>query len=621
MLRFKSIKTRLIFYLMLGLLPIFLALLLLVEGYTKRILYEKTMLKAKMLSVGAARNVENITFAVSQKPKGIATLFGQNLSSIVKIEKLMQEDIEKNRYIYGMSLAVLPEHAPNKKYFCPYFYQRNGMIFKKDLIPPTYDYLKWDWFRRPLKLKKNLWSRPYFDKGGGNVWMSTYSALIKDKHGRIVGVATSDVSIGFLSRIVKGIKILKSGGAFLFNSAGDVLAPLNNKQVMGKGIEEILSHSEKSMALKSKGISDSYTTIKANSESYLIYYTPIRGTDWIIGVTFPESELFLPLRRFEVYFAVVVVAGLFLVVFLIVFISKKVTDDVAKIKAISKKIAKGNFDVELPKNLSDESKSVADALDVMQKSLKELIEELKEKTKMENEIELARKIQGSFIPHQLKKSINGFKFEAFSEWTYRVGGDFYGVNRIDNKSVLFYVGDVSGKGISAVLYAVIVKSMLDVLSEKPISIEKIMSFLNNHLASTIKNAFATMFIGVIDTESGILQFCNAGHNPPLFVKDNALFTTTLSGNIPIGVFEDVNFNVQTMDLNDFDALLVYTDGITDAVNKDGDEFSEGRMLEMVKNCIEQDTDVLMALKQELLSFVNGKGLYDDTTLLFVHKSS
>ncbi len=613
MLKFNSIKSKLIFYLIVGLLPVFVGLLLFVESYTKKILYEKTMIKAKALSVGAARDIENIVFKVSQKPEEIATLVGQNLASLSKIEKLMREDIEKNCYIYGMALAILPKYSPNKGYFCPYFYQRKGKIVRKDLVPPHYDYLKWDWLVRPFKLKKNLWSRPYFDKGGGNVWMSTYSVLIKDKNGQIIGVATADVSIGFLLTIVKRIRILKSGGAFLFNSFGDILAPFGNAQLMEEGIKAILDNNEKNL-LKNR-----YTTVKVNNKKYLIYYTPIRGTDWVVGVSFPFDELFLPLREFEVYFTGFVAFGLFLVVFLIVYISKKVTDDVAKIKAISQKIAKGNFGVELPKNLTDESKTIAEALDAMQKSLKKLIEDLKEKTKIENEIELARRIQSSFIPHNLKQSINGFEFEAFSEWAYRVGGDFYGVNKINHNKVLFYVGDVSGKGISAVLYAVIVKSMLDVLSSRIESLEEMVSFLNNRLASTIKNTFATIFIGLIDTKRGILQFCNAGHNPPIFIKDNFLFTAILPGNLPVGVFENADFKVQTMGLGAFDAFLVYTDGITDASDIKGDVFTEYRMLEIIRRCVIENENIIHTLKEDLMTFVDRKGLYDDTTLLYVSK--
>jgi sigma-B regulation protein RsbU (phosphoserine phosphatase) len=624
MLKFSSIKTRLIFYLIFGLLPIFSALLFLGESYTKNILYNKTILKAKMLSLSAARDIEDITFDISQKPKEIATLVGGNLSSLDEVQSLMKDEIRNNGYIYGMALALYPKYSQNKNFFCPYFYQRHNAVFRKDLTPPIYNYLKKEWFEKPIKLKKSLWSRPYFDKGGGEIWMSTYSSVIKDKQGKIIGVATADVSINFLSNIVNRIKILKSGGAFLFTDLGDVLAPLGNKQVMKSGIKEILSlykkEDFKNMALKISNGNSRYASITANSKRYLIYYTPIRGTNWIIGITFPENELFLPMRKFETYFALIVLSGFFVIILLIVFISKRVTSDIEKIKAISMEIAKGNFDVEIPKNLSDESESVAGALDVMQKSLKKLIDDLKEKTRIENEIELARKIQGSFIPHELKKKIDGIEFSAFSEWAYRVGGDFYGISKVDKNRVIFYVGDVSGKGISAVLYAVVVKSMLDVLSEKPLSIDKIMNFLNNHLASAIKDTFATMFVGIIDTKNSKLQFCNAGHNPPVFSKNSAIFTPILAGNLPVGVFENADYKIQTMDLSSFDSILVYTDGITDAVNGNGEEFSEDRMLSVVKKCIKYNADAVKVLRDDLLIFVGREGLYDDTTLLYISKS-
>ncbi len=625
MLKFNSIKTKLIFYLIFALLPVFAILLYGGENYMRDILYKNALLNARMLASEAARNIKDITFAVSTKPEEIANLVGGNLSDIDKINKLMESDVKNSALIYGMALAFLPKYSPNGGYYCSYYYVKNGKIKAKQLIPPIYDYTKFDWFKKPLQEKKSIWSKPYFDKGGGNVRMSTYSVPIFNKKGEIIGIATADVSIKFLSKIIRRIRVLKTGGAFLFTSNGDVLAPLGNKNVMKKSIAEILSLYDKQkfreLAVEVFKKRDSYSGIHTNKSQYLIYYTPIRGTDWIIGVTFPKSELFLPMQKVKLYSFVLIFAGLFLVVALIIFVSKNVTSDIERIKAISLKIAEGNFDVAIPENFADESKSVADALGVMQKSLKKFMKEVEEKAKIENELKLAKTIQSSFIPNKMELKIDDIEFRGISMWAKQVGGDFYGVNKIDENRVLFYLGDVSGKGIPAALYVAILKSMIEVLVKQADSVKTIVTFLNNYLSGIVKsNAFATMFMGVIDNKQSTLEYCNAGHIPPVMFKNSAISALIINGNVPIGVFNDFDFKIDTIPLDMFDGMLIYSDGVTDALNANGEEFGEDRVLDVVKRSLDNSSDIVFDLKSSMDSFVGKADLYDDTTVFCIKKS-
>ncbi len=625
MLKFNSIKTKLIFYLIFALIPVFAVLLYTGENYMKDILYKNALLNAQMLASEAARDIKDITSAVSMKPKEIANLAGNNILNIDKINELMRLDVKNDTLIYGMALSFLPEYSPKGGYYCSYYYIHNGKVKAKQLIPPLYDYTKFDWFKKPLKLKKSVWSKPYFDKGGGNIWMSTYSVPIFNGKDKVIGIATADVSIEFLSKIIRRIKVLKTGGAFLFTKDGDVLAPLGDKNVMKKSIAEILSHYGKqkfkdlaSAVFEKKG---SYSSIHTNKSQYLIYYTPIRGTDWIVGVAFPKSELFLPMQKVKLYSFALILVGLFSVVVLIIFISKNVTGDIERIRAISLKIAKGNFDVAIPDDFSDESKSVADALGVMQKSLKKFMKEVEEKAKMENELKLAKAIQSSFIPNEMKLKIDNMEFRGISMWAKQVGGDFYGVNKIDENRVLFYLGDVSGKGIPAALYVAILKSMVEVLVKQTGSVKTIVTFLNNYLSDIVKsNAFSTMFMGVIDKKQNTLEYCNAGHIPPVVFKNRAVSTLIIKGNVPIGVFNDFDFKIDTIPLDMFDGMLIYSDGVTDALNASGEEFGEERVLEVVKKGVEDSSDIVSNLKSAIDSFVGEAELYDDTTVLCIKKS-
>ncbi len=626
MLRLHSIKSKFIFYLLITLIPIFTMMVYLGESYTREVLSKSALFKAKMLAFEAARKIENLTFDISVKPKEVAQLVGYHIAILDKVEQLMRQDVKQSRFIYGMALAFIPKYSPDKNYFCRYFYKRGNKLYDKQLLPPSYDYTKFDWFTKPLKLNKDVWSVPYFDKGGGEVWMSTFSAVIRDPSGNIVGVATADVSISFLSKIIKQISILKTGGAFLFTTNGSILAPVGNSKAVNKSVSKIFQSFDKGNlkklaynVLKKK---QNYSKIRVENEEYLVFYTPVRNTNWIIGVTFPKSELFLPIRHMEIYLFIIIVAGLFAIVVLVIIISKQTTKDIQKIKNISSQIAKGNFSVDIPTDLADESRDVAEALNIMQKSLRKFIKDVKEKAKIENELELARKIQSSFVPNRLKISVNEIEFNGISLWAKQVGGDFYGVNKIDKERVVFYIGDVSGKGVPAVLYVAMIKSMVEVLIRQTHSIKSIISFLNNHFSSiSEQNSFATMFIGLIDKGRGVLEFCNAGHMPPLMFKDKTLFTPLLSGNIPVGAFGEFDYKIQTVKLNRIDGMFLYTDGATDALNSKKEQFTEKRLFEAIDKCLKQNENIIDSLKRQLTEFIGKEELYDDTTLLTIENIS
>ncbi len=621
-MRFQTIKAKLIFYLTITLLPIFAILVYIGELNMKDTLYNDALSKANMLAYKAARDIEKITFSTSSKPKEIANFVSQRIISIDEVKRLMIEDVKNSKFIYGMALAFIPGYFKGKRYYCQYYYAKGGRILEKQLIPPLYRYTESDWFKKPIELKRNMWSKPYFDKGGGGVWMSTYSALIKDGSGKIIGIATADISIGFLSKIVDKIKVLKTGGAFLFTKNGDLLTNLNketrnsvsqiiklyNKQRLKSLAQDILNNEKK------------YLEISNLNEHFLLLGLPIRGTDWILGVVFPKNELFLKAKKYKLYSLLIIASGLFVVVFIILLISKNITKDISKIKEISLKIAKGNFNVDIPSSFNDESQTIAEALDVMQKSLKKYIEEVKDKARIENELELARKIQNAFVPNELNTELDGFKVSGFSMWARQVGGDFYGAGRLNDGKILFYLGDVSGKSIPAVLYVAMIKSIIYVLSKQSSSVKDMVNFLNNYLASITKqNHFATIFIGLIDEQNGKLEFCNAGHEPPIAIKGNAIFTPLLDKNLPVGVFENFDFKTRKIRLDSFDTLLIFSDGVLDATNDKDEQFGYDRLNKLILENLGSKLNLSEIIKNKLLSFTNKKELYDDITVLSLCK--
>jgi sigma-B regulation protein RsbU (phosphoserine phosphatase) len=165
-----------------------------------------------------------------------------------------------------------------------------------------------------------------------------------------------------------------------------------------------------------------------------------------------------------------------------------------------------------------------------------------------------------------------------------------------------------------------IKSMVEVLVGYTHSIKDIMEFLNNYFARiTTHNMFATMFMGIIDKKSGVLEFCSAGHTPPIMFKNGVVFTSILNGNIPIGTFEGFEYKTEQIELSNIGGMLLYSDGITDVQNDSNEQLGEDRVISIVAQCLLRNEDVIETLKTTLQEFMGKQGLYDDTTLLLADR--
>lgn len=624
MLESKSIKSRLLFYLLMSLVPILLALFYLAEGYIRNILYDSTVSQAKMSATKAARQIEHLTSSIAMKPEEIADIVGQEISDIPKTELLMSQTVQANKYIYGMALAFLPEFSPHGHFYCSYFYLHKGQLIKKQLVPPAYDYLSYEWFSHPVRSGRNMWSEPYYDKGGGESWMSTFSAVIHNPNGQTIGVATADVSIRFLSRIIQRIQILKTGRAFLFTKAGNIIAPANATRTSSGSVyritESLSGQYFKNIAHRVALDNQLFCTLEHGGKTFFVYYLPVRKTDWIIGVAFPKTELFAPVRRIEYYSSLMILAVIFIIVGILTLVSRNVTRDIERIKSISLEIAQGNFNVEIPDDFTYEAKSIANALNAMQTSLKEYIEEVREKARIENELRVAHAIQASFVPNDTDVRIGSVRFKAVSMWAKQVGGDFYGVHKIAEGKVLFYLGDVSGKGIPAVLYVAMIKGMIEVLADRTHSIQELVGRINTYFATVTKHHnFATMFIGMIDADEGMLRYANLGHLPPIFIQGNVMSSPILSENLPVGVFAGSHIRVDSVGLESVDQILLFSDGVLDAEDEHGNRFGDDRLMQSISDCSFEHGNLIVTLKRRLKDFMGSREMYDDTTILHVMK--
>ena len=238
---------------------------------------------------------------------------------------------------------------------------------------------------------------------------------------------------------------------------------------------------------------------------------------------------------------------------------------------------------------------------------------------MGDELNIGRQIQMSMIP---------LTFPRFPEhkdldvWAYirparEVGGDFYDFFMIDDRYFAFVIADVSGKGVPAALMMAVAKTLLKSRSQETKSTSNIIATTNDELSENNDDCmFITAFFGIIDTKTGVLTYTNAGHNPPYLVRTDGTVKALSELHGPmVGVMPGAPYGEAQMKLGVDDKIVLYTDGVTEAVDAKGADYGEGRLEAFIERSKKLGTKYLVeALVRDVDGFVDGEEQSDDITV-------
>ncbi len=248
-----------------------------------------------------------------------------------------------------------------------------------------------------------------------------------------------------------------------------------------------------------------------------------------------------------------------------------------------------------------------------------LFEEALEKRRMESDLEVAREIQQSLLPHDFPE-LSWASIYGFNQPARQVGGDYYDVFLTDDGDLGFAVGDVSGKGVPASLVMSTLQSSFLAESSAHDDIAKVCERVNEFLVQrTTPERYATFFAARLSAD-GTLLYVNAGHNPPMLLRGDEVHRLS-GGGLPLGLFRGRTYELQESELRPGDLLLVFTDGVTEANDPEENEFGEERLLEVAR--ANRDTDV-RSLTEKVFAAIAEFSLgldnpHDDITLLTVRR--
>lgn len=249
-----------------------------------------------------------------------------------------------------------------------------------------------------------------------------------------------------------------------------------------------------------------------------------------------------------------------------------------------------------------------------------LLEERMNRERMEHELELATEIQQRFQPAG-PPVVEGYEFQGISFACYEIGGDYYDfIERGDGK-ILVALGDVSGKGTGAALLMSSLHAAIHAQIAAKISLDETVVAVNEYLAeNTPANRFVTLFIAELDPATGELRFINAGHNPPLLARANGTVEQLESGGLPLGIMPFSEYEAGTVSLGKGDALIIYSDGVSEANNLAEEEFGMERLSAVIMaNVTASASGIRDKVESALSEFTGTAPANDDITLVIVKR--
>jgi len=240
-----------------------------------------------------------------------------------------------------------------------------------------------------------------------------------------------------------------------------------------------------------------------------------------------------------------------------------------------------------------------------------------QRRKLENELELSQKVQRALLPQQIP-DLPGLELAAFTQPARIVGGDYFDFFHFKDGSPGLVIADVMGKGVAASLLMASLQASLRILvteEEEPREVVKRLNYLFCHNINLTK--FVTLFLARYEPDSKTLNYCNAGHNPPLLFgnqKSRWLQSTSPA----IGLVENFQFESAVITLVPGDILLLYTDGVTEARNPGEEEFGTDRLADILTaNARLSPRELVTSVRRSIQEFTNGESLEDDTTIVVV----
>lgn len=518
----------------------------------------------------------------------------------------------------------------------------------------NYDVVQRPWYQKAKNARVPVFTDLYVGADGAP---SLTCALPYYSANGFAGVVGIGGSLGSLSRLVHDTAVGKTGFSFVLNQAGEVVLSARGEGILAADAShrDVRRSKDYALAAAAEAMADGDSgvmLVTVDDEEYYLAFAPMPSLGWSFGTAVGKAEVIAPaqeattnlrqqMQSFDETMRAVftklllgAVAIACVILFALVLGSDKVSRRFVKpIHELSdgvREIAGGNLEKKLDIKTGDEIEHLATCFNAMtdelQRYMKNLTKITAEKERIATELSVATNIQESMLPNIFPPfpERNDFDIYATMHAAKEVGGDFYDFYLLDENHVIVTIADVSGKGVPAALFMVIAKTILKNFALTMTGgddLAPLVSCTNEQLCqNNDAMMFVTAFVGMLDIRTGRFVYVNAGHNPPLVYRaaDDTFSYLSVKRNFVLGGMEGVAYKGQEIALSPGDILFLYTDGVTEALNENDEQYGENRLKECLNRREAKNIplkELLAVVKKSLAAHVGTAEQSDDITML------
>jgi sigma-B regulation protein RsbU (phosphoserine phosphatase) len=615
----RSIASRTALWVLVGSTVVLAAIGTLLLSLTRAQILQHTHHEAAALAANAGSQIQARIDRVAVSAQMLAAIVATRQDDA---EALLRDALAANRDMDGM--AAVFTRSPNPADTPSYspFVRRldDGTLTSRDLAHDAHPYWNSNWFLGGLGCIRGCWQRPFLSLSRRRQIVN-YSVAI-EREGHPIGIINADVTLDWLHQILGNLSKPAGAYAFVLDSSGNYLAHDNPGLVGKRGAPALLD------ALASDRAGSMRLPVAQNPRArgpVWVYSAPIEGTRWRLGLVVPEYQTYASVRHIFMLSLALGLLALLAVSLIILLTIRRTMAPLGVLADRAEHVARGELDFELPPaRRHDEVGRLTDSFDHMRRELALHLEDLarvaREKQRLASELEIAHQIQLGLLPnaHYLDAVCAQFELHAALRPARAVGGDLYSYFMLDPQRFFVMVGDVSDKGIPAALFMAQTITLAKALAPRAQTPQNLLHLLNLELCRGNDSCmFVTLLCGLLDTGSGDLVLASAGHEPPILCGRGAPRLLEVPTGAVLGLYEDSDYPEYRLRLCPGETLLMYTDGITEASDREQQMYGIERTAESLAQV--PSAAPTAAYIERLLSdvdhFVANAAQADDITLL------
>ncbi len=625
----KSIAYRLSVFISIAVISVFVAIIIVSYLINSQYVNESIKDKAIRLSNELIMKVEKPLVSTHEVSSNIAEqiiFYGQNKHP----EQLIIDLMKKYPYINAIIISI-DDDVPGLEKHNYYSYREGDSIIFESHSEKIYHCLnEKSIIENITKKDEPVWTDVFICQSNQNQVVSSYASIyLRSENNRKAGYVICEVSLDDLNNIVNGIKVGEHGFAFLLSKDGRFITHPIKEFVLRKTIFSVsdgaINKSKTNIQeILDKGLSGAFIAYPKflNYEKHWVYYTRLNEIDWTVIFAMPYKQLFKPLYISILKMLLISVIGIIIIYLLIKYITDLLINPLSEVTDKLKNFTTETGNIEI--NSLNEIKLVSESLNMLKAGyerhkIRQSEEEKKNHRQMQDLLQ-ASEIQQSLIKTDFSvfSEIKEIDLYAIYKPARIVSGDLFDFFFDNNDNLIFTMGDVSGKGVSAAFFMSIAQTIIKSSARKFKTAGEIVKNANNELHTSNQHQFfLTLFLGILNIKTGVLNYCNAAHTPTYILKPaGEVIVLDQSHGLPLGLYPNKEYTDSEITLKKGDSILLYTDGITELRNENDLHLGNERFVENLKNLAGLDPKDLIAGVEQSIELFKGKaGQTDDITLM------